>query len=227
VAAQTLAGTTTGVVAPRVNLLPPEIAEKAKLRKAQLAMVGTGLAAVAVVGVMYMQQSAKVSQAKSDKVAAEAKHTALTKQVQDLQSVSDAYAQADLARQTLATAMAYDVLWSGYLHDLTLTIPDNVWLTNMTVKLDPSASAVAPGGTPPVIDPGLGTVTVTGVALSHDDVAAWLESQAKQRGYANPYFTDAKEDVINGRTVIDFTSTVQLTEKALSNRFTKTKGLAR
>jgi Tfp pilus assembly protein PilN len=228
VAAQTLGGTTTAVM-PRVNLLPPEIAEKHKVRKAQLAMVATGLAAVAVVGVMYTQQSAKVSQATEAKTEALAKTTQLNQQLADLRPVQDAYAQVDLARSTLASAMAYDVQWSQYLHDLTLRIPDNVWLTSYTVKLDPAAAAAAApgGGTGPVLDPGLGTVTFTGVAFTHDDVAAWLESLGKQKGYANAYFTSAVEALIGEHKVVNFTTTTQLTDKALWNRYTKTKGLAR
>jgi Tfp pilus assembly protein PilN len=213
---------------PRVNLLPPEIAEKHKVRRAQLAMVATGLAAVAVVGVMYTQQSAKVSQAEAAKTEALAATTRLNTQLADLRPVQDAYAQVDLARTTLATAMQYDVQWSQYLHDLTLRIPDNVWLTSYTVKLDGGASAAAPGGAGgPVLDPGLGTVTFTGTALTHDDVAAWLESLAKQKGYANTYFTASVEDHIGATKVFNFTTTTQLTEQALWKRYPTPKGLAR
>jgi Tfp pilus assembly protein PilN len=207
------------VVAPRVNLLPPEIAERNTLRRAQLAMVGTGLAAVAVVGVMYTQASAKVSSAQSAKTEAVAQNVRLKTQLGQLQNVRDTYAQVDVANKTIATAMASDVHWSTYLQDLTLTIPENVWLNTLSAKM--ATSAQAGGGGEQVLDPGLGTVTVTGTALTHDDVAAWLESVAKEKGYSNPYFTVATEKAIADRVVVDFTSTVNLTEKALSNTYAK------
>jgi Tfp pilus assembly protein PilN len=220
VASQTLRGTSTTTAAPRVNLLPPEIAEKSRLRRAQLAMVGTGLAAVAVVGVMYTQQSAKVDDAQQQKAAAEAAHVRLNAEKAQLQSVSDTYAQVDQAKQTLASAMHYEVLWSSYLHDLTLTIPENVWLTNMTAKLE-LTKAPAGGNAGPVLDPGLGTVTFTGRAFAQEDVAAWLESVSKEKGYTNPYFSQSVEALIGTVPVVNFTSTVTLTEKALSNRYVK------
>lgn len=210
------------VVAPRVNLLPPEIAERNTLRRAQMAMVGTGLAAVAVVGVMYTQASAKVSSAQHAKTAAVAENTRLTSQLGQLQNVRDTYAQVDVANQSIATAMRYDVHWSQYLQDVTLFIPENVWLNTLTVKVaPPQGGPGSSSGSDAVLDPGLGTVTVTGTALSHDDVATWLESLSREKGFANPYFTSSTERVLGGRVVTDFGSTVNLTEKSLSNTYAK------
>jgi Tfp pilus assembly protein PilN len=210
------------VVAPRVNLLPPEIAERNTLRRAQLAMVGTGLAAVAVVGVMYTQASAKVSSAEHAKTEAVAENARLTNQLGQLQNVRDTYAQVDVANKSIATAMQYDVHWSQYLQDVTLYIPENVWLNTMQVKLTPpQAGPGASASGDAVLDPGLGTVTVTGTALTRDDVASWLETVGKQKGFANPYFTSATERALGGRVVVDFGSTVNLTEKSLSNTYAK------
>ena len=227
-AAQTYGGTSTQTaLAPRVNLLPPEIAESARIRRSQVGMVGAGLAAVAVVGLMYTQATAKVSQAEEAKADAVATSVKLKQDVDKLQTVRDTYAQVDASKKTLATAMYSEVLWSGYLNDLTLTIPENVWLTNYSVEMTAAKKAGSGGasGSGPVFDPGLGTVTITGTAFTHDDVAAWLESLAKQKGYSHPYFTDSTERLIGSREVVDFTATTYLTDKALSNRYTK--GLAR
>ena len=220
-AAQILGSSTTTGTWPRVNLLPPEIAEKAALRKAQVAMVGVGLAAVAAVGVLTMNASAKVSEAEEAKADAVATGAKLQSDVRALQNVKDVYAQVDAARATLAGAMATEVLWSSYLHDMTLTIPENVWLTTYTVALQ---GAGATGGAAPgtaVLDPGLGTITIVGTAFSHNDVASWLESLAKQKGYANPYFTQSSEARIGSREVVNFTSTVTVTPASLANRYAK------
>jgi len=222
--------TTTGTM-PRVNLLPPEIAEKAALRRAQVAMAGVGLAAVAVVGVMYVQASAKVNDAAADKEAAVATGVQLQGDLRKLQNVRDVYAQVDAARQTLASAMATEILWSSYLHDLTLTIPENVWLTKFTAAV-PNAlvGGAAPGGgiaspTPGgIINTGIGRIMIEGEAFAHTDVASWLESMTKQKGYANPYFT--KSEKVGGENVIvrpyvQFNSSVDLTAASLANRYLK------
>ena len=218
--------TTTGTM-PRVNLLPPEIAEKATLRKAQFAMGGVGLAAAAVVGLLVMNAGAKVSAANEVKAEAAAANVKLTADLKALQNVRDVYARVDAAKATLAAAMHDEVLWSSYLHDMTLTIPENVWVTSFSASLAPRATTAGPAaGTPaaanaPVLDPGLGTVSISGVAFSHHDVATWLESLSKQKGYANPYFTQSTEIKIAGRTLYKFTSSVNLTNAALSGRYTK------
>jgi Tfp pilus assembly protein PilN len=217
VSAQTFTSTQTAV-APRVNLLPPEIAERNTLRRAQLGMVGVGLAAVAVVGVMYTQASAKVSSAQRAKADAAAQNVRLNEQLGGLRNVEATYAQVDVANKTIATAMHDDIHWSTYLQDITLTLPENVWLNTMSVKTT-SATDAAPSDQ--VLDPGLGTVTFTGTALSHDDVASWLETVAKERGYSNAYFSQAQEKLINHRVVVDFSGTVNLTDKALSNTYAK------
>lgn len=226
-ARQSMTGTRTQTVtSPRVNLLPPEIAERSRLRKAQLAMAGTGLAAVAVVGLLYTQQTAKVASAEEAKAAATARHAKLQSDLKDLQNVADTYAQVDTAKQTLDQAMHFEVLWSGYLHDLTLTIPETVWLREMTVKMDLEK---AQSGQATVFDQGLGTVEFHGSALEHVDVASWLESIAGEKGYSNAYFTKS-EDVFAGdqaTVIVHFDSTVNLTEKALSGRYMKGKVLDR
>ena len=227
-AAKTLSSSTAIGVMPRVNLLPPEIAEKATLRKAQLAMGCVGLAAVAVVGAMYTQKAAAVSSAQDAKADAVATSTKLKTDLAALKNVSDTYAQVDSAKQTLASAMKYEVTWSTYLHNVTLNIPENVWLTSLTATVQPPTAAANPNaatGAHSVLDSGLGTVTIAGTAFDHPDVAAWLESLAKTKGYTNAYFTQSAESYIGDRRVVNFTSTVNLTPDALSNRYTK--GLAR
>lgn len=219
-AAQTFSSsTTTTAVAPRVNLLPPEIAERAKLRRSQVAMMFTGLAAVAVAGVMYVNATAKVADADDAKTEATARGARLTTELRKLDNVKQTYAEVDIANRTLATAMHNEIRWSGYLHDLTLKIPSNVWLDSMDVRMTPAKQGGA-NNSETVLDPGLGTVTFKGTAFGHDDVAAWLESLAGQKGYTDPYFSKSV-DRMKEKVIVDFESTVYLSEKALSKRYAK------
>ena len=47
--------------------------------------------------------------------------------------------------------------------------------------------------------PASGTVTFQGKGYTHNDVAAWLDSLAKQTGYDQPYFTESTEEQIGDR----------------------------
>jgi Tfp pilus assembly protein PilN len=207
---------------PRVNLMPPEIAEAARFRRFQLAMGGAVVGAVAVVAALYMSAHGSVTNAQHELNDAQQQHTTLQAQRAQLQSVQDVYSQVAAKQTMLSTAMGDEIRWSAYLNDLSLRIPDHVWLTNITATETGAAPTTSTPGTTP--SAAIGNVTFTGVAFSHDDVATWLESLAKEKGYANPYFTNSTEATIGPRTVNDFTSSVDLSVAAKSGRYTKPAG---
>jgi Tfp pilus assembly protein PilN len=203
---------------PRVNLLPPEIVEAGRLRSVQLSMGAAVVAALVVVGGLWVvaNQQAQSEQEKLD--AAAVRQATVSKQVTSLAPVAAVYNQVDQRRQLLETALGGDVQWSQYLTDLSLTIPDNVWLTSMTVS--PQAATAGTGGTADQI----ANISFAGTALQHDDVALWLESLAKQKGYTSAYFNSSTEKVVGASTVVDFSSTVVVTREALSGRYLQNAG---
>lgn len=209
----------TGLVAlPKVNLLPPEIGEAARFRRIQVALAGGVLAAVGVVALLYTGAAAGVSDANTELEASTATGAQLKAESGKYADVTAVYAQAAAAEAMLTQAMGEEVRYSTFLNALSLTVPDNVWVKSVIF----SQTAVAPalGST----EPGIGTVTFQGVGFKHDDVAVWLESLAKQTGYANPYFSSSTETLIGKRKTVDFSSTVTLTPKALSERYTASAG---
>ena len=211
-------------VMPRVNLMPPEIAEAAKFRRFQLAMGGAVVGAVAVVAALYMSAHGGVASAQKQLDDAKQQNLALQAQRAQLQSVQDVYTQVSAKQAMLSTAMSDEIRWSTYLNDLSLRIPDHVWLTNISAT-ENTAGPLSTSATPSATaSTAIGNLTFTGVAFSHDDVATWLESLAKEKGYANPYFTNSTETTIGPRTVDDFTSSVDLSDAAKSGRYTKPAG---
>jgi len=55
-------------------------------------------------------------------------------------------------------------------------------------------------------------------------VATWLESLGKEKGYLNAYYSTAQEAVLGLKALVNFTSTVTVTDAALSGRYTAPKG---
>lgn len=203
---------------PRVNLLPPEIEERKKLKQIQVGLGAAVLASVAVVGVLVMAANSSLNSANEELAAATTQNTALKAEAATYANVTAVYAQAAAAQALLTQAMGQEVRYSRFMNDLSLTVPDNVWVKS--VSFAQAASPAAVGST----EPGIGTVSFNGVGFSHDDVAVWLESLATQKGYANPDFTNSTETLIGTRKTVTFTSTVQLTAAALSGRYTKPLG---
>src|SRR3954463_13392792 len=148
-------------VMPSVNLMPPEIAEAARFRRFQLAMGGAVVAAIAVVGLLYNHAHGSVATAQTQVDQAQSQHTALTNQLASLQSVQNVYSQVASKQSTLSQAMGDEIRWSSYLNDLSLRIPDKVWLTN--VSASETAGTAAPTTAATSVPTGIGTVTFSGV----------------------------------------------------------------
>lgn len=209
----------TGVVAlPRVNLLPPEIAEQARFRKVQLGLGGGVLAAIGVVALLYVMASSSLTEANTELETQQATGTQLQAETAKYADVTAVYAQAAAAEAMLTQAMGEEVRYSQFLNDLSLTVPENIWVKNVSF-----AQAAVPPALGSTV-PGIGTVTFTGVGFKHDDVAVWLESLAKQKGYVDPYFSSSTEALIGTRKTVNFTSTVTMTPDALSKRYTAPAG---
>ena len=210
----------TAFVLPSVNLLPPELAEQARLRRLKGVLAGGLVATVGVVGALYVGALGDVDEATAQVAAVTSRSSELQAQTRALGHVDDLYRQADEAEDRLAAAMGEEVRFSQFLDGLSKDVPEHVWLTDITftqTTSTASAGAVAQG-------PGIGTVTFTGVGFRHDDVAAWLDALATRPGFADPYVTDSTAGLTAGRRTVSFTSSVTLTADALSGRYTAAEG---
>jgi Tfp pilus assembly protein PilN len=219
----------TAAASPRVNLMPPEIAEAARFRQIQAALVGAVALAVVLVGFLYWHARSGLSGARSELDQAKQQQTSLQAQLASLASVQQTYADIQSKQAMLAQAMGTEVRWSFLLNDLSFRMPSNVWLTSMTVTETATAPTPATPATPGAPAPAtaaaaaapvpIGTIVFNGVGLKHDDVAAWLDAMAKEKTFLDPTFSASSESAIGTRKVVDFSGEVTLNSLALSNRF--------
>jgi Tfp pilus assembly protein PilN len=209
---------------PRVNLLPPEIAETRRFRRIQVGLGGAVLGAVGIVALLYVAASSSVSSAQTDLDSATATHTSLQAESVKYRDVTAIYARAAAAQAMLTQAMGEEVRYSRFLNDLSLSVPENVWLKDVTFTQGGTGATVAAAPANSLGTPGIGSVTFNGIGFKHDDVAAWLESLAGQKGYADPFFTSSNEELLGTRKTVKFASTVTLTSAAYSGRYAKPAG---
>jgi Tfp pilus assembly protein PilN len=205
---------------PQVNLLPPEIGHQRQFRRVQIGLGGAVLASLIVVGALVVAAGAQVSRAQEDLDATKAHTTALQSSVNQYAEVPLISGQVTAAHTQLSQAMGQEVRWSYFLNDLSLKMPRHVWLDSMTVTSSSAAAAAPVAGQ--FAAAGIGSVVFAGQAYSHNDVAAWLESLARQKGYAQPYFSSSTIDPASASGhAVTFTSQVTVTDDALSNRYTE------
>ncbi len=219
---ETSAGSGSQVVLPRINLLPPEIGERQHLRRVQGGLGLGVLAALAVTGLLQFSATSSQAEAQGSLDVVTAEHAQLAARVAGFRDVTEVYARTEAAQAMLVEAMSEEVRYSRHLDDVSHTVPDRVWITDLVFSQQPGAATAGAGAA----STGIGTLTATGTAYSYDDAATWLETLAGQEGYEGAALQSATERRLGGRTVVDFVTSVSLTAEALSDRYTSS-GAAR
>ncbi len=202
---------------PRVNLLPGEIAEEQRFRTVRAVLALAVVAAVAGVGGLWYLANQQVSSAEEALATQQQLNATLQTEVAKYAEVPLVYAAVARANEDLDLAMGQEVRYSFVLNDLSLTIPSNVWLKSLVVTQDMTGTPV----TSPLGTPGIGTVTVQGLAFKQNNVASWLKSLTESDYYVDPYFSSSSDtDPIDGQALVEFDSSVTMTDQAYSNRYT-------
>ncbi len=115
--------------------------------------------------------------------------------------------------------MAQDVLWFSELNRLADSYPSDVWLRDLTVLVAAPSGAVTATTDPAAVPTGLASLTFNGTGLAHSDASAFLDVLEGTPGYSYPYLTVSERVDIDGKVVVDFTVTVNVTDGVLSHRF--------
>lgn len=212
---------------PRVNLLPPEIAAAAKLKRLQILLGALVLAVMALVVMGFLMVTGQVSGAEEDLATAEAEGNALAADVATYAEVPQVLAEVDVAQANLVTAMTPEIRWSFYLNDLSLTIPNSTRLVSTTAVNEAAAAQLSgtvdtTGGVlTPLGQASMGSVTFSGRSTSFDAVAAWLQSLARQKGYVEPTVQSVikAEGTDTAGSFYDTETSTQLSLEAASERF--------
>jgi Tfp pilus assembly protein PilN len=207
---------------PRVNLLPSEITESAKFRSAQIVMGLAAVAALVVVAGLWYLAAGDESAAQDDLAAAQSTSAQLQGQMAQYAQVPVVYAQAQTAQAQLQQAMSQEIRYSYVLNDLSLGMPTGVWLTNITITQPVDAPGSIKGAWGNSAE---GTVIMQGASSNLPQVAGWLQALAAQKSYTDPYLQTAQgTGTTSSSGSYTWTSTVSLSDKALSHRYAPKAG---
>ena len=216
-------GAATRFATVRANLMPDEVLSARQTevvrRRVLLALAALVAVIIAGFGASWLQTNS-AHNALDD---ANRRHTALVAQQRQYQPLATAQAQAQAARQQLASLMTGDANWSTVLATLRSKAPSGVSLTSVSATVTPvagaGAAALASTATDPLNPTGatqVGTLTVLGTAGSKDSVAAYSDALSKLTGVTSVLVTN----VAQSDTGLTFTVTAQLTTDLLGGRFT-------
>jgi hypothetical protein len=208
---------------PKVNLLPPEIVDSRRLVHFKRVLGGALVVVTAGCAGAVLWAQAGVASAQEELDAVQARAATLQAEVAKYAEVPRITRLIDTTTTARQTAMAQDVLWYGFLSELSMTTPKGVSLVNLEMTLDDNtAPSSAQDG--PLSPTGIGHVNFSGKANHFPDVAGWLDAVGSVHGLdGSTLQTATRGDAGSGSTSADvpitFTSTVQVTSKALTHRF--------
>ncbi len=213
------------VTVPRVNLLPPEIIEHRGFRRTQRKLAGAvGLVLLACLGITAWSYH-QVSIAKNEKAIVEARTAELQSQAAVYAEVPRVVSQVDQAIEARAQAMGSDVLWYRFLDELAVATPESVGLTTLDIKMTADQASAATASAAAAT--GLGLVTVTGTAQRMPAVANWLTAVSGVHGMDVSRLSSASrggDNAAGTESVVEFSSSVPITDKALSHRYDRKAG---
>ncbi len=230
---------TSAAAFPRVNLMPDEIAEEARVRRAKLVLAGAAVVSVGAVGALFMMAGNDVNSAQEALDQAAARGTVLAAEVGQYSDVPAARADLASAQSQQYLAMGGEVRWSFLLNNLSLTLPRGTSLTEFKGLIDgvaptPAAAGTATGTPTSQVSilgkAAIGEIQYAGEARGYTDVASLLDVLAKQKTLVDPYpgTVQSAEAVTTGISAgttaspgkgYTFTATSSVSDKSLSHRY--------
>jgi len=188
-----------------VNLLPKDPTPKSSLKKEQLPFVVggcIGLLVTALVASQYLSKSGKVSAERQNVADLKAQLAALPAPPPGPTPAQTKLAGDQKARlAALQTALQTRVAWDRVLREFSLVLPDDVWLTDLslTSPISPATNqAPQSNGTPT----GL---TIEGSTYSHDAVARLLSRLSVVPDLTNVQLVSSLSSADNGQSIVKFT----------------------
>jgi Tfp pilus assembly protein PilN len=191
-----------------VNLLPRDDPQRQKKKQNVPALISTALAVLVtgLLGVMYF--SAKSNAEQKDMALQDAKaELALLPTPAD--SAARTASQRTLASErdprvsALSNALTHRTAWDRVLREISLVLPEDVWLKDFSAASPYPASSSAPpvaiAGQPPTL------LTINGYTYSHDAVARLMTRLSVIPDLQNVWLLRSSLTDVGGRTVVSFT----------------------
>lgn len=204
----------------RINLLPPEIRERQRIRRQTVVVALVGLIVLVVLGGFYFLQQLRLNQVEDDLAVQEAENEALRQDIAELERFDQLEQEVLRTETLLASLLENEVLWSGVLRDVSLVIPGTTWLTNFagTVNQPGVAAENGEAATAGPVGGLIGQITMDGFAFDHRSVALWLTRLEEVDGFVNPWLTNSQKTEIGTREAVQFSSSVDLSPEALARQ---------
>ena len=185
------------------NLLPSDLARDGgrRLPGSALAAMGAGAAVGALLTTGYVVEHGKVSKRQDELATLKAQLATIPQPKPPKVTVRpELQAEKDARQTALNSALVTRVSWDTVLRELSLVLPDDVWLRSLSAKS--SGGATAPAPTTASAPTGL---MLTGYTYSQEGVARLLTRLALVPHLANVQLQSASSSKVGTRDIVGFT----------------------
>jgi Tfp pilus assembly protein PilN len=185
-----------------VNLLPrDEKRQRSQPGTVLLTAVLGGVLVTAILAGLFLTTSSKVGERQSNVDALRAELAAIPPAPEAPVDSSGLESEKSQRVTLLGKALASRVAWDRMLREISLVLPEDIWLESLSANaLDPSF--VPTPGKPTAPNGGF---TITGYSYSHDGVARLLARLAVVPQLDRPTLSSSVIDKGKSRTVVKFT----------------------
>ncbi|MBI4259251.1 MAG: hypothetical protein HY658_01675 [Actinobacteria bacterium] len=195
----------------QVNLLPRELRERQRIRRQTFLAGAGGAALVLLVLAFYFLQVVRLGEVEDQLADQRAENAQLEQEIASLRQFEELRQRLDVQRALVGRILQNEVSWSGVLRDISLVIPRDMWLTDMTGAV----TAPTVGGETAAETTGLiGSIQFNGVSFDTPTLALWLTVLEEPRGWVNAWLSTASKGKIGTAEVVTFSSSVDLTPDA-------------
>ena len=193
-----------------INLLPPELKTRARTRRVFAGVIAAAVVVLLFLGVILLLQRNRIGNEEEELEQLQATAGQLRGQVAQLAQFGALKDEVDATRASLAAALTNDVAWSRFMNDLSIILPDNSWLVNVSLSASPGLAATG--------EVSVGTTTFQGFVFDFPGLAGWLTRMEQMEGLTFVYLTTGSRQQVGSTEVVSFGANASLTQNLLSLR---------
>lgn len=198
----------------RIELLPPEVAARAKARSTRRALVGVVVIAGLVTAGGYGYASVVAASSAASLAAAQEQTSALIAEQAKYAEVGQVEGELAAARAARVVGTATEIDWSAYIAAIQGTLPAGMTIESITTEGGTPTTSYAQASVP-LQGPRVATVTFTAASPTVPDVSAWLDALRTVPG-----FVDAMPStIVSEENAYSVGVTLHLNSDAYANRF--------
>jgi Tfp pilus assembly protein PilN len=189
-----------------VNLLPRDDKQRRQPGAVALTAVLGSLLVVALLAGLFLMTSSSASDKQAEVDALRAELAAIPPAPEAPVDSSGLETQKSERVTLLGKALSARIAWDRVLREISLVLPEDIWLESLTANAPDPNFVPTPGKT----DTPTGGFSITGYSYSHDGVARLLARLSVLPELDRPALGTSAIDTTKGRGVVKFTISASL-----------------